>query len=172
MLVSNERPAVQQVQVALAFGGMRQGTRNIIWIGCALALALIATVLASTPTAGALQAGPAVTKIGNRIWDDLDGDGILDSGEPGVPAVVVELLDTNGSVVATRNTTINGYWNFNVDPSQTWQARIVAPPGRSFTTQNAGNDREIDSNADSNGIITIPANTLPPGGQDLSLIHI
>lgn len=48
-------------------------------------------------------------------WEDLDGDGINDAGEPGLSGWVIELLDDAGSVVATTTTDANGdYWFTNV----------------------------------------------------------
>lgn len=148
---------------------MRIASRAAGWVACALVLALLSPLFIAAPQADALQAGnPTLTKIGNRVWDDLDGDGILDASERGVPALLVELLDSSGAVVATRTTTVNGYWNMLVDPTQAWQVRVNAPAGRSFTTRGAGNNDQVDSDANAAGIITIAAGTLPPGGEDKS----
>ncbi len=38
-----------------------------------------------------LRCDEAPIEIGNRVWDDLDGDGIQDPGEPGLAGVVVNL---------------------------------------------------------------------------------
>ena len=148
---------------------MTIASRAAGWVACALVLALLSPLFIAAPQADALQAGnPTLTKIGNRVWDDLDGDGILDASERGVPALLVELLDSSGAVVATRTTTVNGYWNMLVDPTQAWQVRVNAPAGRSFTTRGAGNNDQVDSDANAAGIITIAAGTLPPGGEDKS----
>src|SRR6185436_9205260 len=41
--------------------------------------------------------------IGNLIWKDTNGNGIQDSGEPGLPGVTVQLK--NGSTVVATTTT-------------------------------------------------------------------
>ena len=37
--------------------------------------------------------------VGGFIWSDLDGDGIQDEGEPGVPDITVLLTDTSGEPI-------------------------------------------------------------------------
>ena len=34
-------------------------------------------------------------QIGNFVWNDLNGNGIQDAGEPGIPSVSVTLTGTN-----------------------------------------------------------------------------
>ncbi len=57
-----------------------------------------------------LTGDPAPIEVGNRIWADMDRDGIQDSGEPGIPGVDVQLKWPDGTVLAT--TTTNGTGNF------------------------------------------------------------
>ena len=42
--------------------------------------------------------------LGNRIWNDLNGDGVHDADEPGIDGVVVELIDAAGTVLAFDTT--------------------------------------------------------------------
>jgi beta-glucanase (GH16 family) len=52
--------------------------------------------------------------IGGRVWDDTDGDGTADAGEPGLNGVTVELFDPSlGAVVATRATAGDGDYFFD-----------------------------------------------------------
>ena len=60
--------------------------------------------------------------IGDRVWEDTNGDGIQDPGEPDIANVTVDLiwdLNSNGTVdaneppLATRTTNSNGYYEFN-----------------------------------------------------------
>ena len=46
--------------------------------------------------------------VGDRVWLDENADGIQDAGEPGIPNVTIEVLDTNSVVVATTVTDLNG----------------------------------------------------------------
>ncbi|MEM8960989.1 MAG: SdrD B-like domain-containing protein, partial [Acidobacteriota bacterium] len=56
--------------------------------------------------------GPANAAVGDRLWNDLDGDGVQDLGEPGVSQVTVELLDTADQVLATTTTDGTGAYLF------------------------------------------------------------
>lgn len=48
-------------------------------------------------------------EVGNRVWEDTDGDGIQDPNEPALDGVVVELYDvTNGNALVGSATTANG----------------------------------------------------------------
>ncbi|MCP5426278.1 MAG: carboxypeptidase regulatory-like domain-containing protein, partial [Gammaproteobacteria bacterium] len=58
----------------------------------------------------ALSAPPA--SVNGTIWLDVDGDGVLDIGEPGISGVSVELLDNGGNVLATTTTDANGQYHF------------------------------------------------------------
>ncbi|MCB1058484.1 MAG: hypothetical protein KDD11_23520, partial [Acidobacteria bacterium] len=53
--------------------------------------------------------------VGDQVWLDLDGDGIFDSGEPGIDGVLFELLDADGDVIATTMSDAGGVYGFEVD---------------------------------------------------------
>lgn len=55
----------------------------------------------------------APIEIGNRIWRDLDSDGVQDANEPGVAGVTVRLFAPDGSVLATAVTDPNGNYYFS-----------------------------------------------------------
>jgi hypothetical protein len=38
-------------------------------------------------------------KLGDRVWNDLDADGIQDPGEPGIEGVLVQLRNSSGTIV-------------------------------------------------------------------------
>lgn len=54
-------------------------------------------------------------EIGNLVWRDVDRDGIQDGDEPGIPGVMVELLDANGNFIAMDVTDADGGYYFNFD---------------------------------------------------------
>ncbi len=87
--------------------------------------------------------------LGDRVWKDLDKDGLQDSCEPGVPNVPVHLLDANGNVIADTKTDACGYYKFcNLAPGD-YTVDFDAPAGYGFTKQFANaNYRQWDSNAD------------------------
>ena len=58
----------------------------------------------------------APIEIGNRVWQDLDQDGIQDAGEAGIEGVTVSLYSTDGSTrLATTTTDAKGEYYFNQD---------------------------------------------------------
>jgi hypothetical protein len=87
--------------------------------------------------------------IGDRVWEDLDGDGIQDTGEPGMVSVTVYLYDDQGIVDFTFTDT-SGYYSFPdvVWHDQDYQVRFVPVPGYTFSPRDQGSDDEADSDAD------------------------
>jgi hypothetical protein len=55
----------------------------------------------------------APIEIGNRVWNDADGDGIQDAGEGGLGGVEMELLNNIGSVIASVTTAADGTYYFS-----------------------------------------------------------
>lgn len=53
----------------------------------------------------------AVSTIGDRIWADLNGDGIQDPLEPGIPNITVQISGSNG-YTASAVTDLDGYYFF------------------------------------------------------------
>lgn len=63
---------------------------------------------------------PAPIEIGNRVWEDANGNGRQDPGEPVLGDVVVQLIDTDGTtVLGTATTDANGNFLFSSDPNGT-----------------------------------------------------
>lgn len=84
--------------------------------------------------------------IGNFVWSDKNGNGLQDSGEPGVGGVVVRLIDALGNVVAVCVTDANGAYLFpNVAPGTYSMSFTNLPNGVTFTTSNVGANDNIDS---------------------------
>jgi protocatechuate 3,4-dioxygenase beta subunit len=89
--------------------------------------------------------------IGNFVWEDRDGDGIQDPGEPGIAGVIVTLYDANGNVVATTTTGANGQYVFDGLPAGTYSVGFTAPAGYTGTLPGQGSNPNGDSDAGSNG---------------------
>jgi uncharacterized repeat protein (TIGR01451 family)/fimbrial isopeptide formation D2 family protein len=53
-----------------------------------------------------------VVTLGSTVWIDLNGDGVPDTDEDGIPGVTVNLLDTDGALVATVVTDAGGNYLF------------------------------------------------------------
>jgi len=89
---------------------------------------------------------PQTSSIGDRVWQDLNGNGQQDAGEPGVANVVVRLLNSSGTVIAQTSTNGVGNYTFADLPATTYAICFVAPAGSAFTMANVGND-STDSDA-------------------------
>lgn len=50
--------------------------------------------------------------IGDFVFNDFDGDGVQDGGEPGIPGVQVVLYDAFDNVIAVEETDGNGFYEF------------------------------------------------------------
>ncbi len=62
----------------------------------------------------------AGSTIGDLVYVDLNGNGVWDAGEPGIPGVTVALLDGAGKVIATTTTDPNGQYLFAGLPAGTY----------------------------------------------------
>ena len=108
---------------------------------------------------------PAI--VGDRVWNDVDGDGIQDDGELGIQGVTVNLLDAEGNVVATTVTDANGNYRFVIGDPGTYVVEFVPKSGWTFTTKDAGDNDALDSDADPATGRT-PSFTVSAGQTDLT----
>ncbi|MEL6890818.1 MAG: SdrD B-like domain-containing protein, partial [Actinomycetota bacterium] len=70
-----------------------------------------------SPVTSTATVDVARASIGDTVWHDLDGDGVVDAGEPRLSGVTVELLDVNGVAVTTDVTDGSGQYLFDeLDP--------------------------------------------------------
>ncbi|MEM1119009.1 MAG: SdrD B-like domain-containing protein [Bacteroidota bacterium] len=89
--------------------------------------------------------------ISGFVWYDLNENGLQNGGENGIEGVQVDLLDNNGSVIATTNTDANGNYTFNDVKSGQYTLDFDASNdpevGDNYETtlQDIGSDETIDS---------------------------
>jgi SdrD B-like domain len=96
--------------------------------------------------------------IGNKVWLDKNGDGVLDPGDGGVSGVTVELLGSGPDALATDVTSKSGNFGFDHLPAGNYRIRFSkVPQGLIFTSQNTGHDPAIDSDVDQNGMTPVLA---------------
>ncbi len=62
--------------------------------------------------------------LGDRVWYDLNGNGVQDSGEAGLNGVTVRLLDSGSHVIATTTTSGNGNYLFDKLPAGTYNVTV------------------------------------------------
>ncbi len=91
------------------------------------------------------------TCVGDKVWLDLDQDGIQDQNEVGVGGVTVTLTgtDDNGNPInLTQVTDAAGMYLFNPVPGGTYKLTFSLPANHFFTVQDAGSDDSVDSDVD------------------------
>ncbi|HEA4021300.1 TPA: carboxypeptidase regulatory-like domain-containing protein, partial [Staphylococcus aureus] len=92
---------------------------------------------------------PTTHNIGDKVWEDLNKDGIQDDNEPGISNVKVTLTDSDGNVVDTRKTDDKGNYLFEDVKAGDYIVTFETPEG--FTPTQTGQGT-IDN--DSNGTST------------------
>lgn len=70
-----------------------------------------------------------LSQIHGMKWNDENGDGIQDAGEPGVEGVTIELTDPDGNPVATTTTDANGTYGFSELSPSTYTVSEIVPDG-------------------------------------------
>ncbi len=89
-------------------------------------------------------------QIGNFVWEDLNANGIQETGETGIKNVAVILNDCNGTPIETKYTDNNGFYLFdNLSPGN-YKISIVKPAGYFNSPSNVGND-DLDSDINQDG---------------------
>jgi hypothetical protein len=63
-------------------------------------------------------------QIGNRVWRDLNNNGVQDPGEPGLAGVTVTLLGPGSTTLATAVTDANGEYYFSTAPGTSTTSSI------------------------------------------------
>jgi len=91
---------------------------------------------------------PKLAKIGSYVWHDLNGNGIQDAGEPGIPNVQVQLIScVANSGIAPKFTTTDANGNYlfdNVIPGS-YYLKFNLPGDYEFTFPLQGSDPALDS---------------------------
>ena len=82
--------------------------------------------------------------IGDRIWNDANGNGVQDGSEPGVAGVRVSLSGPGGPRTAV--TDASGRYQFTGLAPGTYTVSFTTPAGYTLTAATVGTDRTIDSN--------------------------
>jgi hypothetical protein len=100
--------------------------------------------------------------VGDRVWRDVDQDGVQDPGEKPVAGLGVQLLDSAGRVVDRATTDRNGRYVFDGLPPGTYRVRFVGvPKGYRFARVGSASGAAADSDASRAGYSALF--TLGPG---------
>ncbi len=88
--------------------------------------------------------------VGNVVWDDVDNDGSVAPGEPGLPGVGVTLL-MGGAPVASTTTDVDGRYLFTDLATGEYTVRVATPATYQTSTGNEtepGKDVDLDDTDD------------------------
>ena len=83
--------------------------------------------------------------IGDRAWEDLNRNGIQETGEQGLGGIIVRLLDRNGDLISSRFTSSDGEYKFENLKAGQYIVEFVTPDGYAITLPQRGSDDELDS---------------------------
>ena len=86
--------------------------------------------------------------VGDRVWLDLNGDGVQQPEEPAASATV-SLLTVTDNIVATTNTDATGHYEFTNLRGGRYRLRFTELPAHHLLTgRAAGTDAAVDSDPD------------------------
>ncbi len=81
----------------------------------------------------------ATYKVGDKVWNDTNKDGIQNANEAGIEGVKVTLTKADGTTVETR-TDKDGNYIFTGLPNGKYEISFETPEGYEATTANVGDD--------------------------------
>jgi hypothetical protein len=83
-----------------------------------------------------------VASLGDFVWEDLNGNGMQDGGEPGIENVTVSLFTGGGTPQGSTTADSNGLYAFASLAPGNYYVIFTAPGGYAFTTRGpvAGSD--------------------------------
>ena len=89
--------------------------------------------------------------IGDLVWQDINGDGVQDSNEPGLAGVTVNLSRCSGEFVATTESDSSGGYRFDITTPAWYSVSFELPAGYRYSPKKGTNDYAKDSNVNSAG---------------------
>ena len=93
-----------------------------------------------------------VYSLGDTVWRDENGNGVMDPGDAGLAHVRVQLL-RGKQVLSTTTTSSTGRFAFDQLAAGSYQLRFTAADGELvFTSQHSGMNSAVDSDADAGGL--------------------
>lgn len=106
---------------------------------------------------------PAPIEVGNRIYKEIDNDGIQDANEVGIAGVTVRLFNA-GVEVASTITDGNGNYTFkNLLSNSDYEIRVISasfPSGSVLTLSNQSDANAFDSDAVDNDATLVSGNAV------------
>lgn len=107
-------------------------------------------------------------QLGDFAWLDLDGDGMQDRGEPGVPGIVIRLYQ-HGQLAAETTTDPYGRYLFHELHPGTYTLQATMPPELTATRQQSDFPLVASILPQAEGTTAMAENVLvPSGGRNLN----
>jgi len=88
---------------------------------------------------------PLLGCVGNMVWNDCNGNGVMDPGEDGIEGVTIYLKDAAGMIVNVTTTDADGKYEFEYIIPGDYYLEFTAPTGWDFTFPDSGGDDTADS---------------------------
>ncbi len=89
--------------------------------------------------------------IGDTVFNDLNANGVQDSGENGIEGITVSLYSNNTNLVDTTTTDANGNYQFEVDKVDLYSIKVDIPFGYHASEMDQTTD-DKDSDINSSGV--------------------
>jgi len=86
--------------------------------------------------------------LGGAVWEDIDGDGIRDAGEPPLARLPVYLQSGGGTNVGATFTDSQGSYRFEILDTVPHRVGFALPSGYQYTLPEQGANDTLDSDAD------------------------
>ncbi|MFT3846739.1 MAG: SdrD B-like domain-containing protein [Lacibacter sp.] len=102
--------------------------------------------------------------IGDNVWNDLNGNGIQDAGEPGISGVTVTLAYPGGATITTTTDANGNYLFSNLAPAN-YSVTFTTSSGYIAAPANQGSDDAKDSDP-ANGSVSV---VLSAGENNLTI---
>ncbi|RAN63601.1 hypothetical protein B8A44_05615, partial [Dolosigranulum pigrum] len=109
------------------------------------------TTVSSQGSAAATIPRTKIYSIGDKVWEDINHDGLQSRNEPGIPNVEVQLLDHKGEIIRTTRTDNDGNYLFENLSSGQYFVQFKTPDGFVPTIKNVNNDQ--NDTMDSDGLV-------------------
>ncbi len=100
-------------------------------------------------SSGTADGNEASYQLGDKVWNDVNKNGIQDQGETGIADVKVTLKDRDGNILDTTYTNTNGKYIFDNLKNGIYQVDFETPAGFAASPSNQGND-SVDSDGPTN----------------------